>query len=122
MAKAKIIRSWIELSETFLTPPKQREGAFEATLFTNRCELREKPDGSLLLRSTGITALTARSQDELDRKIRDFAMREDVRLLAKGVESNDFDTLPKEQKNPPQDIIDGTSDVYMVEDDAEINP
>jgi hypothetical protein len=112
MPRPKIIREWIELSEGFLLP-SEKPGDYEAALFINSCELREVKGGTLLVRITGIKTIKAATKDEMSRKVRDFAMREDVRRLVKGVESNDFHTLPREQRNPPQGIVDGTDDVYQ---------
>jgi hypothetical protein len=116
MAKHKTVRTWIELSETFLNTGKYPE---EVTLFVNRCEVREKPSGGrYLLRSSSCEFIRVTDADDEARKVAAYAMREDVRRLVKGLDANDADALPRRVDDPPQDVLDGTADVYAIEEES----
>lgn len=89
--------TWKEASQTFLSdgPPKLRQ--HEAFLFVNTCEVRERKSGTRYLRrSVGLEIIQAANKEELERRVGEFCLRDDVRLLAAGLEANDFDLLPRE--------------------------
>lgn len=111
--KPKTIASWLEMSQSYLTdgPPKVRH--YEAIVFVNRCEVRETPTGKrYLLRNLGIETLIAPTRRTLEDRVSDFAMRDDVRLLARGLETNDFDALPRKSANLTSELLDGSCDLY----------
>ena len=111
--RPEVLATWTELSQGYLEdgPPKQRH--HKAWLFVNRCELRRRKSGvRYLIRSTGIEIVEAKSKRALAEAVVTFAEQPNVRLLADGLESNDFDTLPRRDDDPDQSIVDGTSDLY----------
>jgi hypothetical protein len=116
--KPMILKAWTEMSQGFLYdgPPKRED--FEAVLFVNHCELRKTNGDPYLLRNHSCVFLTADTKKEIKEKVRDYMLRDDVRLLAKGVESNDFDTLPKREQSPDRGIIDGTADIYEAKEEV----
>jgi hypothetical protein len=112
----KTIATWIELSQGLLTdgPPKRRD--YETVLFINDCELRETPNGKRYLRRTASCEfVNAATEDKMRDKVRQYVLREDVRMLAKGLDANDSDQLPRRVDDPSEEIINGTDDVYHVE-------
>src|SRR5689334_7359974 len=103
MPKSKTIATWREMSQEFIhnQPPKQND--WQACLFVNTVEVRETPQGrKYLIRKVGCEWLPADSKEEMEKAVSDFILQEDVRLLAKGLSANDFDRLPREDKNPGQ--------------------
>jgi hypothetical protein len=112
MPKPNVIAKWTEMSQMFLQdgPPKRQD--YEAGLFLNRCEVRQTTKGTVLYRSVAMEFLYAPTADELAEKVRLFILHDDLRMLAKGIDANDFATLPQEQKNPPKAIVEGTDEVY----------
>jgi hypothetical protein len=117
MPKPKILRTWREMAQTYLVDGPPRRDDYEAILWVNRCELRETPKGRYILRSVGIEPITADTKEELEKEIARFMLQEDVRLLARGLESNDFDMLPNRDENPAEDVIEGTADIYHFEEE-----
>jgi hypothetical protein len=116
MPRPKTIAKWIEMSQGFIhsRPPKQRD--WEATLFINSVEVREHANGrKYLLRTAGCEFLDADSEQEMKDRVGAFMLREDVRLLAAGLEANDTDALPRRVEDPPEEILNGTDDIYHVE-------
>jgi hypothetical protein len=114
MSRHKVIQSWIEISQSFIhnQPPRQRD--WEATLFVNRVEVREDSKGGrYLVRSTGCEFIPANDKQQMEDRIGKFMLREDVRILAKGIDANDFHMLPKEEKDPPESILNGLDDLYQ---------
>lgn len=111
--KPKIIRSWIEASQGLLADKKAKPGLpLEGCVFINNCEVRQTTGRPYLLRSPTVHFVTGSTPDEVELKIGQFLLREDVRLLADGIEANDQDTLPRRVDDPPEDVLEGTADIY----------
>ena len=116
MPKSKIIAQWIEMSQGYMYDGPPKKTTYEAVLFINRCELRERASGERRLhRHTGCEFISAVDKAGMEDKIGSFMLREDVRLLAKGLDANNFRILPAEDKDPAQSVIDGTDEeIYML--------
>ena len=118
MRKTRVIKAWIEMSDSFLHdgPPNRHD--YLAFVFVNRCELRETTHGKRYLhRNTDVEHLRAGTEEEMQKKISAFAQRADVRLLVKGLETNDFKKLPRHANDPPTEIAEGTADIYQSENE-----
>lgn len=110
----KIIAGWNEVSEGFLTdgPPKIRR--YEAFMFVNHCEVRETPTGKrYMVRSLDVEKITAGTQEDLESKVSELVLRDDMRLLVTGLETNDFDILPRRSERVSADLLAGTADIYQ---------
>lgn len=105
MPKAKTIASWIEISQTYLSD-KPVLSPYEAVLLLNRCEVRETATGRYLQRTLGTESITARTQKEMEKRVGEFVLQDNVRVLAKGLEPNDWDLLPRKTKNVPSEAAD----------------
>lgn len=110
--KPKVLAKWIEVSQTILEdgPPKRRD--YEIVVFRNDCELRETAKRKYVLRKTGCDFLNGRTQENAREKLRQLLLHDDVRMLAEGVDANDFDTLPHEE-TATKALIEGTADIYV---------
>ncbi len=121
MTTSKKIREWYEVSQGFLLdgPPKRRDG-YEATMFYNRCELKQRPSGRLVIRRhLGVETIEAPSKELMEAKMADYLQRDDVRLLAKGLEVNQKTLFPLEQIDPSVELVEGTdTELYDVNKDC----
>lgn len=118
----KVVKEWTELAQGYLFdgPAKRsKQTNHKAFMFINRCALKRRKDTTTyLLRDHTVETLEATSRRALDRKIFEFVQRPDVRLLAEGIETNDFDLLPKKLKNPAPNIVNGTAKIYAPRQEA----
>jgi hypothetical protein len=118
--KPMTIARWTELANDCLVdgPPKQE--MFETWLFINRCEVRQRGSKPpYLLRQTGVVNFRASTQKGLDQQVMFFVASKNVRLLVEGLESNDFDVLPKKVQPVPQDVLDGTASIYQPKEETD---
>lgn len=111
MSKAQVVASWIEISQTYFSdrPPLS---PYEAVLLLNRCEVRETSKGKYLQRTLGTESIKADTQKEMEKRVGDFVLQDNVRVLIKGLETNDYDSLPRKTKNVPSE----TADIYIPKD------
>lgn len=111
-----IVATWIELDQAFMESHPPRSVHHEAWLCVNYCELRKSDSGiNHLRRSTRVESLEADTAEELQAKIGEYVLREDVRLLARGLASNDCEKLPRRVSNPSADVIEGIDSIYHLE-------
>lgn len=112
MGHAKLIASWVEISQTYFSdrPPLS---PYEAVLLMNRCEVRETTKGLYLQRTLTTESIKAESQKEMEKLVGQFVLQDNVRVLTKGLEPNDFDSLPRETKKVPSEMLDGTAAIYV---------
>lgn len=115
MGKAQIIAEWVEISQSYFSD-KQPLSAYEAILVLNRCEVRETASGRYLQRVLGTESIKAKSKDEMEKAVGEFVLQDNVRVLVKGLEPNDCDSLPRKTKNVPSEMLVGTADIYIPKD------
>lgn len=88
---------WIELSNTFLKDEPPKRDNYVAYLFTNLCTVRN----GTLTRKTHIEVIEAETLEALEGLILDYTERPDVRILAQGIEANNFTALPRRTRKVP---------------------
>lgn len=111
------IAKWIEVSQTYLSDDSPKwMNRYEATVILNRCEVRQTSRGKYLQRTLGVEAIEAKSKDELKRKVGEFILRDDVRVLNGQLEPNNLEELPRHTKRVPVEILNGTADIYISKD------
>ncbi len=111
MATSKVIRMWIEMSQTFVEKvPPQRED-FQACIFINRCELRENNSGvRCITRYPHREYVCASTRAQMEAKVVNFAMREDVRVLAIGINMQGCE----HDIDPAEDVVEGIAAIYQI--------
>ncbi|HEY6244593.1 MAG TPA: hypothetical protein VIX17_11625 [Pyrinomonadaceae bacterium] len=116
-----VVTEWVELSQAYLFDGPPRRKRHEGYLFVNRCEVRQLKSGLMLLRTHGVDEIQAESKAELERKVADYANQPDVRLLRKGLETNDFHVLPSQSRKVTPELLNGTADIYERNEDEEVS-
>jgi hypothetical protein len=109
MKRKPVVKEWTEMAQVYLSDAPPKTTKHEAYLFLNYCKVTQDNGKQILTRRSDVLRLEAETQKELDQQILAFGEKDDVRLLAEGVETNQ---LPKRVSNVPFEIVFGEAKIY----------